>query len=309
VSVTAGIAVADGALDLARRAANVLADRGFENPRLEAELLLAGVLGLTRLDLYLQHDRPVGPAELDRFRASVRRRLRHEPLQYILGTVGFRHLELNVDARVLIPRPETEVLVGAVLEWAAACTGRGLTPGAILDVGTGSGAIALSLAAESTFQRVVASDLSTAALEVARENARRNGLEGRVEFREGSVLNVVGAGERFSAIVSNPPYVAEHERAALPPEVRDYEPGMALFGGADGLGVIAELVRDAPPYLEPGGLLALEVGLGQAEATAALIERSAAYGPARILPDLTGRARVVLAERLATSEQGLEMST
>lgn len=305
MSGNVGVAMADGALDLARRAATVFAERGFENPRLEAELLLAGVLGLKRLDLYLQHDRPVAPAELDRFRHTVRRRLRHEPLQYILGTAAFRRLELNVDARVLIPRPETEALTGAVLAWAV----QRATPGAALDVGTGSGAIALSLAAEGRFCRVVASDISTAALDVAGGNARSNGLDGLVEFRAGSLLDVVRDGERFAVVVSNPPYIAAHELAALPPEVREYEPGLALFGGADGLAVIGALIRDAAPHLEPGGLLALEVGFGQTDVTVEMIERSGAYGAIRILNDLTGRPRIVLAERLESSEQGLEKNT
>lgn len=296
----ASVTVDDGVLSLTRKAAAVFAERGFENPRLESELLLAGVLGLNRLDLYLQHDRPVGATELDRFREHVRRRLRHEPLQYILGSVGFRRLELHVDPRVLIPRPETEVLVGAVLDWAALQANR---PGAVLDVGTGSGAIALSLAAEGCFEVVVASDVSPAALEVARANALGNGLDGRVEFRAGSLLDVVRPDERFRVIVSNPPYVAEHERASLPPEVVEYEPGVALFGGVDGFGVIGELLRGAPSRIEPGGLLALEVGLGQAETVCETIDRSGAWRPARIVPDLTGRPRVVLAERLESSEQ------
>src|SRR5690606_30630707 len=170
-------------LDVSRKAAGVLAERGFEQARLESELLLAGVLGVKRLDLYLQHDRPLSPEELERYRTAVRRRLKHEPVQYILGTAAFRHLEVNVDGRVLIPRPETELLVGAVLEWSSV-TGR---RGAVLDIGTGSGAIALSLAAEGGYERVVASDVSPDALDVARANAERLGLADRIEFRAGSL--------------------------------------------------------------------------------------------------------------------------
>lgn len=282
-------------LTLSRKATSVFEDRGFENPRLEAELLLAGVLGLKRLELYLQHDRPVDPAELERFRAAVRRRLRHEPLQYILGVAAFRRLELLVDPRVLIPRPETEVLVGLVLDWAA----RGKA-GRALDVGTGSGAIALSLAAEGRFSGVLATDVSPEALDVARTNAARAGLESGIELRHGPGFEPLRRGETFSVIVSNPPYVAESERDLLPPEVRDHEPGVALFAGAGGLDVIEALCAEAGAWLEPGGLLALEIGLGQADAVLERVGRAGVYTEPRMEADLTGRPRFVLAERVAS---------
>lgn len=276
-------------LELARIAADVLASKGIEQPRLEAELLLAAVLGVRRLDLYLQHDRPLLESEVAAYREAVRRRMRREPLQYITGEVGFRELTLRVDRRVLIPRPETEVLVGAVLEWA------GEDSGIALDVGTGSGAIALSLAREGPFRRVVATDVSRGALEVARENARRAGLETRVEFREGSLWEAVRPGEAFDVIVSNPPYVAEADRASLPPEVRDYEPPEALFAPRGGLGLLEALVAGAPARLRPGGLLALEVGDGQAPAVLDAIHATGAYERAWVVRDLAGRDRVVLA--------------
>jgi release factor glutamine methyltransferase len=282
-------------LDVSRKAAGVFAERGFEQARLESELLLAGVLGLKRLDLYLQHDRPLSPEELELYRTAVRRRLKHEPVQYILGTAAFRHLELSVDARVLIPRPETELLVGAVLEWSNA-TGR---RGAVLDIGTGSGAIALSLAGEGGFDRVVASDASDDALAVARENAVRLGLADRVEFRLGSVFDVARNGERFDVIVSNPPYVADAERDSLEPEVVSHEPAQALFAGTDGLAVIAAIVGGAAQRLTPGGLLALEIGAAQGAAVLALLERTRMYAQARVEQDLAGRDRMALAETLA----------
>jgi release factor glutamine methyltransferase len=278
-------------LALARQAADVLRERAaIDNARLEAERLLAGVLGLQRLDLYLQHDRPVESAELDRFRTAVRRRLRREPLQYILGEAAFREIVLRIDSRVLIPRPETEILAGEVLSWAA---GR---PLAVLDVGTGSGAIALSLAREGGFSRIVATDASTDALDVARANAERLGLAGRVEFRSGATFAPVGEDERFDVIVSNPPYVAESDRDSLAPEVREWEPAAALFAGDDGMAVLDALIRGAPQRLAGGGLLALEVGAGQADAVCA---RAAACGfqRVRVVHDLAGHARVVLAER------------
>ena len=266
-----------------------LAGKGIREPRLNAELLLAGVLGMKRLDLYLQFDRPLRTEELEEYRSRLRRRARHEPLQYIAGHADFRELRLKVDRRVLIPRPETEVLVGEVLAWAKA---RGAA--SVLDVGTGSGAIALSLATEGAFERVVAVDLSADALEVARENAAACGAA--VELRLGSLFDPV-AGERFDAVVSNPPYVGERERDGLDAEVREWEPAAALFAGADGLDVIAELVRLAPDHLADGGLLALEIGEAQAAAAAGLIRATGRYGEPRVRRDLAGRDRIVLAER------------
>lgn len=287
--------MAETALPLARKAAAVLAGRGVENARLEAELLLAWVLGVGRLQLYLQHDRPVSEAELERFRAAVRRRLRREPVQYIIGTAHFRQLELRVDRRVLIPRPETEELVGAVLEWARRCGGAGERRLLALDIGTGSGAIALSLAREGPFRRVVATDVSPAALELARENAGALGLGEVVELRAGSLWDAVPPGERFDVIVSNPPYVAESDRATLAPEVVEWEPAGALFGGPGGYEVIEPLVRGAPSHLAPGGLLALEVGAGQATRVVERIDETGAYEGARVMRDLAGRERIVLA--------------
>lgn len=279
-------------LDVSRKAAGVFAERGFENARLEAELLLAGVLGLRRLDLYLQHDRPLTEDEVERYRSAVRRRLKREPVQYILGTAAFRNLELAVDARVLIPRPETEILVGAVLEWAKE---RGRS-GAVLDIGTGSGAIALSLAAEGDFDCVVASDVSRDALAVARSNAARLGLTQFVEFREGSLFDVVREGERFDIIVSNPPYVAESERSQLPPDVAVHEPAAALFAGPDGLAIIERIVAGAAERLQPGGLLALEIGAAQREAVLGLLATAGRYVAPRVERDLADRERIALAE-------------
>lgn len=285
--------MAETALSLARKAASFLGEQGFDNARLDAELLLAGVLGLRRLDLYLQYDRPIDAHELAEFRAAIRRRLRHEPIQYILGEAHFRKLVLHVDARVLIPRPETEVLVGAVLAWLREWQGDGVECWGV-DVGTGSGAIALSLMAEGGVTGMVATDVSADALAVAEGNARRLGLAGRIEFRVGPLLEPLAAQERYAVIVSNPPYVEESARAGLPPEVRDWEPGQALYGGGDGLQFLDLLVDGAPAHLQPGGLLALEVGLGQAEVVAKRMR--ATLQQVRIINDLTDRPRVVLGE-------------
>lgn len=275
-----------------RWTAEYLAGKGFHNPRLNAELLLAGMLGLKRLDLYLQYDRPLTPEELAEYRERLRRRARREPLQYIDGTAAFRDLVLKVDRRVLIPRPETERLVQEVLDWAA-----GRTDLQAVDVGTGSGAIALSLATEGPFARVVATDVSDAALALARENHHLSASAAPVDLRAGDLLAPV-RGERFHVVVSNPPYIGDEEAPALDAEVRDWEPAGALFAGAGGLDVIRRLVPQAADVLEPGGLLALEMGAAQGAAVCAIIEQTHAFGAPRVRPDLAGRDRIVLAERL-----------
>jgi release factor glutamine methyltransferase len=198
------------ALPLSGKAARHLAERGIENARLDAEWMLAALLGISRLDLYLQFDRPIAEEQLRQYREYVRRRLKREPLQYILGRAMFRTLEVQVDRRVLIPRPETEVLVEQVLLWLGKLResgGASQSAPTILEIGTGSGAIALSLAREAG-ARVVATDLSHDALAVASANARRLGLESGIEFRTGDLWQPVHPGERFDVIVSNPPYVA-----------------------------------------------------------------------------------------------------
>lgn len=277
-------------LELVKWTADYLAEKGFHNARLNAELLLSGTLGVKRLDLYLQHDRPLRADELAAFKARLLRRAKHEPLQYIEGRAAFRHLTLAVDPRVLIPRPETELLVQAVLDWTAGREGL-----SVLDVGTGSGAIALALAAEGSFARVVATDVSAGAVEVARANGDTVAPGAPVDFREGSLYAPV-CGERFDVVVSNPPYVGDEERAGLDAEVRDWEPGGALFAGTGGLDVIAPLVAGAPDHLLPGGLLALEIGAAQGAAVAEMVHAAGCFAEPEVRRDLAGRERMVLAE-------------
>lgn len=276
-------------LELTRLAADRLAREGIADARLDSELLLAGVLGLRRLDLYLQHDRPMTEEEVSRYREAVRRRLRREPLQYIIGEVDFRELTLRVDARGLIPRPETEVLVGEVLAHAP------IEATTALDIGTGTGAIALSLLREGGYAQVVATDTSAGALELAAENARRLGLRDRIDLRLGSLFEPLREGERFDVIVSNPPYVPTSDRAGLQPEVRDWEPPDALFAGGGGMELLDSIVEQAPFWLQPGGLLALEVGAGQAGAVGERMRAAGVYEAPRVARDLAGHERVVLA--------------
>ncbi len=274
--------------------AEYLTEKGVEAGRLDAEWLLSTALGVDRLQLYLQYDRPFIHEEREAFMPLLRRRASREPLQYIIGRAAFRQLELKTDPRVLIPRPETEVLVQEVLDWAAAA---GRTLGRVWDMGTGTGAVALSLVVEGACTTIVATDSSPDALSVAADNAERYDVSGLVEFREGSLFEPLEEGEEFDVIVSNPPYIAEGEKGELQPEVRDWEPPEALFAGEDGLDVIRPLVAGAPEHLLAGGLLALECGLGQAERIATDLNGTGAFAAVRIRPDLTGRPRFVIAER------------
>jgi release factor glutamine methyltransferase len=232
----------------------------------------------------------------DRALAAAARRASGAPIQYAAGQSSFRHLTLMVDERVLIPRPETEQLVELVLEM---CAGDGVAGGIVVDVGTGSGAIALSLASEGSFARVIATDVSRDALDVARINVERCApvLRSAVELRHGSLLAPVF--ERpVRAVVSNPPYISYEEAAALPAGVRDWEPSVALFSGANGMAVTERLVKAAAAVLAPRGLLALEVDVRRASTVAEVMASHGAYDEVRVLLDLTGRERFVVARRL-----------
>ena len=284
-----------------REAARRLRASGSRSPRLDAELLLATALGVDRAELFRTPERPLTPAEAERFDANLRRREAREPVAYIRGVRAFRTIELEVTPAVLIPRPETETLVDVALEALAATSGPGgaAAPGLheplALDVGTGSGCIALALAAEDPFVRVVAVDVDQAAVKVARRNAARLGLGGRVDITCGDLFAGLPPDRRFDVIVSNPPYIPAGEYEALEPNVRDYEPRLALHGGEDGLDVYRRLVPEAAVRLRPGGTLAVEVGAGQAAAVRALFAAAGALAPARERADLGGIPRVVFA--------------
>ncbi|MGI8632944.1 MAG: peptide chain release factor N(5)-glutamine methyltransferase [Solirubrobacterales bacterium] len=266
-----------------RAAERTLADAGVDQARLDAELLAAAAVERDRAWLHAHADEPLAPPAAERLRALLERRAAREPVAYILGRKGFRHIELEVDRRVLIPRPETELLV----ELAVAAG-----PASVLDVGSGSGAIALAVADELPAARVVATDTSRAALEVAAGNAKRLGLTDRVRLERGSVPR----GERFDLILSNPPYVPVGDWDTLAPEIRSYEPRDALLAGPDGLDAVRALTPPGVAALAAQGRLAFEIGSGQAEETAAILG-AAGLASIRTHQDLAGIERVVEGRR------------
>jgi release factor glutamine methyltransferase len=267
-------------LEAVHETARELAATGVPSPRNDAEILVADVLGSSRSDLYVV-DRPLGDEELRRLRSLVERRRRREPLAYILGEWGFRTLTLKVDPRALIPRPETEVVVERCLALL-----RDLAAPLVLDVGVGSGAIALALAAEHPTARVVATDASEGALSLARENRARAGLDGRVDLVSGALF--AGLDGPFDLVVSNPPYIDPEEFETLQPEIRFHEPREALVEN----GMTEAVAEGARDVLRPGGWLVVECGNGRAESVATLF-RSLGYERVRATPDLAGRERVV----------------
>jgi release factor glutamine methyltransferase len=259
---------------------------GCPSPRVDAELLLAHALALSRTELYLRLDEPLEAQAGERFRALVSRRGQREPLAYVLGEWGFRRLMLRVDRRVLIPRPETEVVVERCLELLG-----GLQEPHVLDVGVGCGAIALAIADEHPSARVTGFDSSAGALAVARGNLESSGLNGRVRLVEHDLRGGFGVGV-FDLVVSNPPYVEEDEIDGLEPEVREWEPRDALVGP----GATEAVARGALEALGPGGWVVLEVADGKARDVGALVE-ALGYGEAVITPDLARRERVVSAQK------------
>lgn len=263
------------------------------NAALDAELLFRGIAGLTRAEFLARGDDPVDPGTTARFEAAVARRERHEPIQYILGVAAFWRDEFVVTPAVLIPRPDTEILVEAV-----ASRLRGVESPHLLDLGTGSGCIALSLLRELPTARAVAVDLSEEALAVARENAQRLHLQDRAQFRRSRWFDVITEVETFDAIVSNPPYVPRADAAVLPTEVRDFEPTLALFAEPDDdLSSYRAIVAGLGRRLRPGGWLALEVGQGQADGVAAILA-AAAFEGIETVNDLASIPRVVLGRHL-----------
>lgn len=270
--------------------------RGLESPRLCAEILLANALGCARIELYTQHERVPDAEPLARFRENVRAAADGAPIAYLTGEKEFFGLAMSVSPAVLIPRPETEVLVERTIHLLRSQSARG--PRRLLDVGTGSGCIAISLARHVADLVVCASDVSEGALTVARANAERHGVLDRIDFRAGDLFAPWCGEAAFDVIVSNPPYIGRREADTLPPNVRDHEPQAALFAGEDGLEVIRRLAQEAGAHLRPGGHLLMEVAYNQASTVRSLLEGDCWRGVVTYR-DALQYERVVHAERAA----------
>lgn len=266
-------------------------EKGIEQPRLDAELLIADALGVDRMRIYLDHHKPLHPDELTAVRERVRRRGRHEPVAYITGQKGFWSLDLAVDARVLVPRPDTERLVERAIERL-----KGREAPRIVDVGCGSGAIALALAHERPDATVIGVDRSPDALDVSRKNAAALGLD-RVEWRRGDLL--AGLAGPFDLVASNPPYIPSADIDALMPDVARYEPRAALDGGPDGLDLVRRLIPEAAERLAPGGVLLVEIGHDQGPAARALAEADGRFEAVQIVADYGRNDRILEATRSA----------
>jgi release factor glutamine methyltransferase len=279
-----------------RQATASLSDAGIESARLDAELLLAEALGLDRSKLYLHDEAPLEARAEERFRALLARRVGGEPAAYITGRREFWSLDFLVTPAVLVPRPETEMLVEVAVGLLAAKSQISNLKFKILDLGTGSGAIAVSLAKEIGAAEIWATDISADALEVARLNARRHGFERKIHFLSGDVFEPVrDRVEFFDLIVSNPPYVRRAALNALPRDVRDFEPRVALDGGADGLEFYRRIIPGALGYLAMGGFLAVEIGTDIGADVARLFTDSGGYAPPQLYRDLAGKQRIVCA--------------
>jgi release factor glutamine methyltransferase len=279
-------------LEVIQRSTEFLSKKGVESARLQAELLLAHLLKLKRLQLYLNFERPLTAAEVSASREAIRRRGQHEPVQYIVGSTSFCGLELEVNRAVLIPRPETELLAEQgwlFLQRASA------TDATALDFGTGSGCLAVALAVKCPRAKVTALEISPAALGLAAANATQHGVSERIRFVEGPGMEVLEEGLKFDLVISNPPYIPSAEIQQLQPEVRDFEPRGALDGGADGLEFYRQLATQAASRLAPGGRIMLEFGDGQAPAIEKLF-RDQNWIVERILQDYTGRQRILIAK-------------
>ncbi len=280
-------------LGLLNKAGAYLKARRVESPRASAEILLAHVLELERIALYVRYDQPVTAEELDRFREAVSRRAKGEPAAYIVGTKEFFGMPFSVNRDVLIPRPETEHLVEAALKRLQGPAGPEGRWKRVLDLGTGSGAIAIALAMHAEKASLFASDASFSALRLARQNAKRHGLGDRIRFICGKWFSPFrGTGCAFDVILSNPPYVPGDSIPGLQPEI-GYEPRQALDGGPDGLDALRRILLEAFAFMAPGGVLLMEIGFDQKSALEALIEKTGRYKNPFFIKDYSGLYRVV----------------
>lgn len=275
-----------------------LEEKGVPDPRLSAEILLAHQLGIERLRLYLEYDRPLNRPEVDGYRSLIKRRLRREPVQYITGRQEFWSLEFEVGPQVLIPRPETELLVEQLVKLRV--KGEGIEPASltVLDLGTGSGAIAVAVASELSRASVWASDISREAIDRAAGNAKRHGLEGRIRFMVGDLFEPVKPlNLSFDFIITNPPYVATEDFDSLPPEVREFEPRIALEGHRNGLFYIEKIIQEAPAFLQTGGWLLMEMDPGQVPVVLNSVNETVSFGEKQVIKDYRRLDRIVMLRR------------
>lgn len=282
-------------LEVIKRSTEFLQKKGVDSPRLQAELLLAHRLCLPRMQLYISFDRVLGPEELASVRELITRRGKREPLQQIVGCTSFCGFEISLNRHVLVPRPETELL--AECGWRFLSTGEPGEPDSpeALDVGTGSGCLAVTLAAKCPAARIWATDISAEALELASQNAARHGVASRLEFLQSDLFSSLPEEKRFRLIVSNPPYIPTRDLASLQPEVRDFEPRHALDGGEDGLRFYRRLASQAARRLLPRGRVMLEFGDGQERAVSFLFQAEN-WIVEQILEDYTRRPRILIAK-------------
>lgn len=281
-------------VDLLKWTSQYFEQHGIPNPRLDAEVLLGHLLEKSRLQLYLHFEMPVFQEHLTPFRELIKKRIEHTPVSYLTNRKEFMSVDFYVDERVLIPRPETEQLVETILITETGDSAR------LLELGTGSGVIATCLAAHQPEWDIIATDISEAALAVAQKNAETHAPAAQIKFLSGDLFEPIKAmdpdGEiRFDWIVCNPPYIKKTEWDTLSPDVRDYEPEIALFAGNDGLAVIRRLIVEAPEYLTPNGKLILEIGDTQADAIRTLIDAEPAYCTYKFIKDYAQKERIVLA--------------
>jgi len=283
-------------LEVIQRSTEFLTQREVASPRLNAELLLAHVLNMRRMELYLHFERTLAPEEIERSRELVRRRGQREPLQHLTGAARFCGLELSVTPDVLVPRPETELLAERAWNYLNQLIPKGNPGPAVVDFGTGSGCLAIAVAARSPTARVDALDVSAPALEVARGNALRHSLTERIHFFQGCGFTALPSEARYDLLMSNPPYIRSGEIDKLAPEVRDHDPRVALDGGADGLDFFRLLAHAGAERLNANGRMMLEFGDEQAEAVRELLEKQM-WIVEEIVEDYTHRPRIVIARK------------
>lgn len=283
-------------LEAIQRSTEFLTKKEVASPRLNAELLLAHVLNMRRMELYLHFERTLAPTEIEGCREFVRRRGQREPLQHLTGATSFCGLDLKVTPDVLVPRPETELLAERAWSYLNSLAPQGNSPSTVLDFGTGSGCLAIAVAVHCPKSTVDALDISGPALEVARQNAGRYSLAERIHFVQGAGFAALPAAKRYDLVMSNPPYIPAAEIEKLSPEVRDHEPRVALDGGPDGLDFFRLLAGGAAEWLSPDGRMMLEFGDDESTAVRDLLEKQK-WVVEEIIEDYTHRPRIVIARK------------